>query len=143
MTMGSELAWLLFVDDGSVGQRGINHNPVRVHLLLQRTILSQYVIVHPILVKTTSQPALHRVTTEMRKWEAKPGMIWVCCTVVGMAGILRVHVCVEYRRSPLSGRALMGLLVGRLLVMGAVVVRNDLLHQSLGWPMPVWHPCQY
>jgi hypothetical protein len=21
--------------------------------------------------------------------------------------------------------------------------KHDLLHQSPGWPMPVWHPCQY
>jgi hypothetical protein len=61
MTVGSKLAWLLFADDGGVGQRGIIHNPVRVHLLLQRITLPRYVIVHPILAKTTSRPALHRV----------------------------------------------------------------------------------
>ncbi len=73
MTVGGKLARFLFADDGGVGQRGIIHNPVWVHLLLQRITLPQYVIVHPILVKMTLQPALHRVTTEIRKWEARGG----------------------------------------------------------------------
>ena len=72
MTVESKLARLLFADDGSVGQRVIIHNPVRVHLLPQRITLPRYVIVHPILVKMTLQPALHRVTMEMREWEARP-----------------------------------------------------------------------
>jgi hypothetical protein len=55
-----------------MGQRGIIHNPVQVHLLLQRMILSQYVIVQPILMKATLQPALHRVTMEIRKWKERP-----------------------------------------------------------------------
>jgi hypothetical protein len=113
------LAWFLFADDGSVGQRGIIHNPVWVHLLPQRITLPQYMIVHPILVKTTLQPALHRVTTEMREWEARPGMIWACCTEAGRAEILRVHVCMECTRSPFGSRAMMGFLVGRMLVTGA------------------------
>ncbi len=32
MTLGSKLAWLLFVDNCSVGQRGIIHNPVQCAL---------------------------------------------------------------------------------------------------------------
>ncbi len=67
MTVGSGFAGLLQAVDGDVGQRGIIHNPVQVHLLLQRMILPQYVIVQPILVKATLQPVLHRITTEMRK----------------------------------------------------------------------------
>jgi hypothetical protein len=67
MTVESKLARLLFADDGSVGQRVIIHNPVQVHLLPQRFTLLRYMIVHPILVKATLQPALHRVTTEIRK----------------------------------------------------------------------------
>jgi hypothetical protein len=67
MTVGNKLARLLFADDGGVGQRGIIHNPVRVHLLPQRITFPRYMIVHPILVKTTLQPALHRVTTEIRE----------------------------------------------------------------------------
>ncbi len=124
MTVGSKLARLLFVDNGGVGQRGIIHNPVRVHLLLQRITLPRYVIVHPIMVKTTLQPALHRVTTEIREWEARLGMIWACRPDAGRAGISRVHVCVECMRLPLGSRAMMGLLVGHMLVMGAVVMRK-------------------
>jgi hypothetical protein len=72
------MAGLMLAADGGVGQRGIIHNPVQVHLLPQKMILPQYVIVHPILVKATLQPALHRVTTEMREWEARPGIMWAC-----------------------------------------------------------------
>jgi hypothetical protein len=97
---------------------------MRVHLLAQRITLLQYVIVHPFLVNTTSQLVLHRVTMEMREWEARPGMIWVCCTEAGRAGILRVHVCVECTHLPLGNQAMMGLLVGHMLVMGAAVVRK-------------------
>ncbi len=124
MTVRSKLARLLFADDGGVEQRGIIHNPVRVHLLPQRITLPRYVIVHPILVKMTLQPALHRVTTEIREWEARPEMIWACCADTGRAGISRVHVCVECTRMSLGSRAMMGLLVGRMLVMGAAFVRK-------------------
>jgi hypothetical protein len=125
MTVGSKLAWLLFADNVGVGQRGIIHNAaVRVHLLSQRITLLRYMIVLPILVKLTLQPALHRVTTKMREWEARPGMIWACCAEVGRAGILRVHVCVECMRSQLGSWAMMGLLVGCMLVMGAAVMRK-------------------
>ena len=124
MKVGSLLAWLLFVVNGGVGQRGVIHNLVHVHLLPQRITLPQYVIVHPILVKTTLQPALHRMTMEMREWEARPGMIWVYCAEAGRAGMSRAHVCVECKCMPFGSRAMMGLLVGRMLVMGAVVIRK-------------------
>jgi hypothetical protein len=39
----------------------------------------------------------------------------------------RVHVCVECMHSPLGSRAIMGLLVGCTLVMGAVVMRKRLV----------------
>ncbi len=94
MTVGSVLAWLLFAVNGGVGQRGVIHNPVRVHLLLQRMTLPRYMIVHPIFVKTTLQPVLHRVRTDK-------------CML-----------------SPFESWAMMGLLVGHMLVMGAAVVRK-------------------
>ncbi len=122
MRGGSMLACLLSVDAGSVGQRGIIHNPVRVHLLPQRITLLRYVIVHPILVKKTLQPALHRVTMQMRDWEARSEMIWACCAEVGRAGISRV--CVECTCLPFGSWAMMGLLVGCMLVMGAAAVRK-------------------
>jgi hypothetical protein len=124
MTVGSELAWLLFADYGGVGQRGIIHSRVRVHLLPQRITLLQYMTVHPILVKTASQPALHRVTTEMREWEARLGMIWAFCAEVGRAGILGVHMRVECTHLPFGSWAMMGFLIGHMLVMGAAVMRK-------------------
>ncbi len=75
-------------------------------------------IVHPILVKETLQPALHRVTTEMREWEARPGMMWVCHAEAGRAGMSSVLVCMECTRLPFGRWAMMGLLVGCMLVMG-------------------------
>jgi hypothetical protein len=51
-------------------------------------------------------------------------MIWVCGAEAGRAVISRVHVCVECTHSPLGSQAMMGLLVGRMLVMGAAVVRK-------------------
>ena len=52
-------------------------------------------MVHPILVKAISQPALQSVTTEMREWDAKLGMMWVRRAAAGSAGMSNVHVCVE------------------------------------------------
>jgi hypothetical protein len=124
MIVGGRMAGLMLVVDGGMGQRGIIHNPVRVHLLPQRMILLQYVIVHPILVKATLQPTLHRVTMEMRKWKARSGMMWACRAKVGRAGMSSLHVCVECTRSPFGRRVMTGLLVGRMLVRGAAVVRK-------------------
>ena len=115
------MAWLMLVAGGGVGQRGIIHKPVRVHLLPHRMILPQCVIVHPILVKATLQSTLHRVTTEMREWEARPGMMWECHAAAGRAGMSSMHMSVECTRSPFGRQATMGLSVGRLLVMGAAV----------------------
>jgi hypothetical protein len=57
MTVRSRLDGLLLVVHGSMGQRRIIHNPVRVHVLPRSMILPQYVFVHPILVKMRLQPA--------------------------------------------------------------------------------------
>ncbi len=124
VTVGGGMAGLMLVVDGGVGERGIIHNPVWVHLLLQKMILPQYVIAHPILVKATLHPTLNRVTMEMREWDARPGMMWACHAEAGRAEMLSVHVCVECMRSPFGRWAMMGLLVGRMLVMGAKVVRK-------------------
>ncbi len=107
MTMGGRIASLMVVVDGGVGQRGIIHNPVGVHLLLQRMILPWCVIVHPILVKATLQPPLHRVTTEMREQELRPGIMWAWCAMAGRAGMLNVHVCMECTHSPFGRRVRM------------------------------------
>jgi hypothetical protein len=51
-------------------------------------------------------------------------MIWGCHAEVGRAGMWRVHVCMECTCLPFGSREVMGLLVGRMLVMGAVVIRK-------------------
>ncbi len=124
MTAGSVLAWLLFAVDGGVGQRGIIYNPVHVHLLPQIITLPRYLILHPILVKTTLQPVLHRMMMEMREWEARLGMIWAWCAEVGRAGMSRVHVCMECTCLPFGSWAMMGLLVEHMLVMGTAVMKK-------------------
>ncbi len=122
--VGGGMAGLMLAVDGGMGQRGIIHNPVRVHLLLQRMILLQYVDVHPILVKATLQPMLHRITTEIKEWQARLGMMWACCAKAGRAGMSSMHMCVECTRSLFGRWEMMGLLVGHMLVMGAAVVKK-------------------
>ena len=60
----------------SVEASGINHSPVRVHLLAHWTMRPRCKMVHPILVNTILHLALHSVTTKMREWDAKLGMMW-------------------------------------------------------------------
>ena len=62
----------------AVKASGINHNPVHVHLLAHRTMQPRCKMVHPILVNRISHPALHSMTTKMREWDAKLGMMWAC-----------------------------------------------------------------
>jgi hypothetical protein len=112
---------------GILGNRGIIHNPVCMHLLLHRVVRPQCVMVHPILVKRTLHPALQSVTTLTSEWDAKPGMMWARCAVAGSLGKFNVHVCVDCTWSPLVRRAMMGLLARRTFVMGAQVVRKLLI----------------
>ena len=53
------------------GVGGVIHSPVCVHLWPHTMIWSQYTIVHQIFVN----PALHIVTTEWSKCEARLGMM--------------------------------------------------------------------
>jgi hypothetical protein len=57
----------------------------------------------------------------------RPGMMWAARACGGNEGMLMVHVCVECTRSPLGRRAMMGLVVGTMLVAGALVVRKWLV----------------
>ena len=84
-------------------------------------------MVHPILVKCTVHPALHRVTTDRSECDARPGTMWVVRALGGREGMLRVHVCVECTRAPFGRRAMMGVVVGRILVAGVSVVRKWLV----------------
>ena len=41
--------------------------------------------------------------------------------------MLRVHVCVEWTRAPFGRQAMMGVVVGRILVVGTSVIRKWLV----------------
>ncbi len=60
---------------GVVLAKGIIHRPLRVHLWPQTIVLPQYTIVQPILEKVMVHPALHIVTMDRSKWEARPGIM--------------------------------------------------------------------
>ena len=96
----------------AIAASGINHSPVRVHLLAHRTMRPRCKMVHSVLMNALLQPALHSVTTKMREWDAKLGMMWAWQAAGGSAGMSNVHVCVDFTRSPLGRRAMMGVAVG-------------------------------
>jgi len=64
---------------GSVGcvpllsYNGIIHSPVLVHFLPHSIVRPLYLIVHPILLNVTSQPALQRLTMEISEWDERLG----------------------------------------------------------------------
>jgi hypothetical protein len=118
---------LVGVVGGVVAGRGIIQSPVWVHLLAHSTTRPRYDMVHPILVKAISQPALQSVTTEIREWDARLGMMWARRAAVGSMGMSNSHVWVDVTRAPLGSRATMGVLVGVMLVAGAVDVRKWLV----------------
>jgi len=81
-------------------------------------------MVQPILVKLTLHPALQRVTAEISECEARPGMIWAVRALVGRDGRSNVQVCVDWTRSPLGSRAVIGVMVGVMSRAGASVVKK-------------------
>ncbi len=46
-------------------------------------------------------------------------------------GMLSVHMCIECTRLPFRGRAMMSMVVGRMFVAGALVVRKWLVAPEL------------
>ena len=85
-------------------------------------------MVHPILVKCDLQPVLHRVTTDRSNCEARSGIMWAARTLGGREGMLRVQVCVECTSGvPFGRQAMIGVVVARILVAGASVVRKWLV----------------
>ena len=65
---------------------GTIHNPVLVHFLPVSTIRPLYFTIQPILLKITSQAALHSFITERRECDAKPGMMWPRRALEGNSG---------------------------------------------------------
>jgi hypothetical protein len=76
------------------------------------------------LVKCTVQPVLHRVTTDRSECKARPGIMWAARALGGREGMPMVHVCVKCTRAPFGRWVMMGVVVGRILVAGASVVRK-------------------
>ena len=106
---------------------GSIHRPVRVHFLPQTMVRPRYLTMHPILVKCTSHPALHKVTTDRSECEARPGMMWAARALRGRARMSSVHVCVECTLSPLGRHAIIGVVVCCTFEAGALVVRKWLV----------------
>ena len=86
-------------------------------------------MVHLILAEYTLQWALHRVTTDRSVCEARPGIMWAARALAlgGRDGVLRVHMCMECTRAQFGRQGMMGIVVGRILVAGALVVRKWLV----------------
>ena len=78
----------------------IIQRPVAVHFLPHTIFLPRYVMLHPIIVNSTVQPALQSLVTESRECEASPGMMCPCHAGSGKWGMSRLHVCVDVTRSP-------------------------------------------
>jgi hypothetical protein len=53
--------------------------------------------------------------------------MWAARALGGRVGMSRVHVCVECTRAPFGRCEIMGVVVGRILVAGASVVRKWLV----------------
>jgi hypothetical protein len=106
---------------------GSIHRPMRVHFRPQTIVRPQYLTMHPILVKCTSHPALHKVTMDRSECEARPGMMWAARASRGRAGMLRVQVCVECTCSSLGRHTMIGVIVCCTFEAGAVVVRKWLV----------------
>ena len=84
-------------------------------------------MMHPILVKYTVHPALHSITMDRSECEARLGIMWAARALGGREGMSRVHMCMECTRAPFGRQAMMGVVVGRILVAGASVVRKWLV----------------
>ena len=93
-------AWFL-----AIFVRGTIHKPVRVHLLPHTKVRPWCMMVQLILVKVTVQLALLIVTTEIRKCDANPEMMWAAQAAGGRSSRLRVHVCMDCTLSTMGRRA--------------------------------------
>ena len=71
---------------------GSIQRPVRIHFRPQTMVRPRYLTVHPILVKCTSHPALHIVTTDSSECAARPGIMWAARASRGRVGMSSVHV---------------------------------------------------
>ncbi len=84
-------------------------------------------MVQLIFVKVTVHPALHIVTTESNKCDARPGITWAAQALAGRSGKLRVQVCVNCTLSMFGRQAMRGTAAGTMFVAGALVVKKWLI----------------
>ena len=73
------------------------------------------------------QPALHSVTVESSECDARPGMMWAARARGSRDGRSSVQVWVDWTRSPLGRRAVIGVVVGAMSRAGASVVKKWLV----------------
>ena len=57
---------------------GIIQRPVVLHFLPHTIVLPRCVMVQPIMVNSTLQPALQSLVTDSSECDARPGMMWPC-----------------------------------------------------------------
>jgi hypothetical protein len=88
-------------------------------------------MVQLIFVKVTVHPALHMVTTESNKCDARLGIMWAAWALARRSGRLRVQVCVACTLSPLGRWAMRGTAASTILVAGALVVKKWLVATEL------------
>ncbi len=81
-------------------------------------------MVQLIFVKVTVRSALHMVTTERNKCDARPGITWATQAPAMRSGRLRVQVCVHCTLSMLGRQAMRSTVARLMLVTGASVVRK-------------------
>jgi hypothetical protein len=84
-------------------------------------------MVQVIFVKVTVHRALHIVTTESNKCDARPGITWAAWVLAGKSGKSRVQVCVDCTLSLFGRRAMRGRVASAMLVAGALVVKKWLI----------------
>ncbi len=72
-------------------------------------------------------PALHIVTTEINKCDARPGMTWATRALAGRSGKSRVQVCVDCTMPPFGRRVMRGTAARTMFVAGALVAKKWLV----------------
>jgi hypothetical protein len=80
-----------------------------------------------IFVKVTVDPALHIVTTERNKCDARPGITWAAWAPAGRSDKSRVQVCVNCTLSPFGRQAMRGTAARTMFVAGASIVKKWLV----------------
>ena len=97
-----------------------------MHLRPRRMTFPLCVMVQLIAVKSTSHPALHRVTTEMREKPSRPGMMWPCLHAYD-SGKSRLHLWLDLTVSPLGSLTRRPCWTCLISVAGALVTRKLLV----------------